>query len=153
MSCGKGFIVRKGYLRKGFFRSDGTYVEPSYVDDSCIIDQGLPGKGVKIVANLEDMLHPFGYKLALSDLERKKILIDAYDSLDHLSMLKYLVYLRTLNKSREKNYNKLDKDVKFIQEMYDSDKLQKEIRRIKKSPKRSPRRSPRKSVKRSPRRR
>jgi glycosyltransferase involved in cell wall biosynthesis len=135
MSCGVGFILRKGYTRKGYFRSDGTYVEDSIVPAVCIIDQGKPGKGVKLIqGELDEILSPFGYKLALSDLERKKILMSAFDELDRLKLLRHLVYLRTLNKSRENLYNKLDKDVKLIQNMY------KETPKRKSPKKRSPRR-------------
>lgn len=138
MSCGIGFILRKGYNRKGYFRSDGTYVDSASVPAACIVDVGKPGKGVKLIkGNLEDMLSPFGYKLALSDAARKKVLINAFDELDNLKLLKHLVYLRTLNKSRENLYNKLDKDVKFIQELY-SQKKESPKRRSPK--KRSPRR-------------
>jgi hypothetical protein len=138
MSCGIGFILRKGYTRKGYFRSDGAYVEDTVVPAACIIDQGKPGKGVKLIqGNLEDMLSPFGYKLALSDAARKKVLVSAFDEVDHLKMLKHLVYLRTLNKSRENLYNKLDKDVKFIQELYGE---KKESPKRKSPKKRSPRR-------------
>jgi hypothetical protein len=136
MSCGVGFILRKGYTRKGYFRSDGVFVEDTVVPAACIVDVGKPGKGVKLIkGDLEDMLSPFGYKLALSDLARKKILMSAYDELDHLKLLKHLVYLRTLNKSRESLYDKLDKDVKFIQEMY-SGETKKSPRRRSKSPRR-----------------
>jgi len=136
MSCGIGFILRKGYTRKGYFRSDGTYIEGTEVPAVCIVDQGKPGKGVKLIqGDLDEMLSPFGYKLALSDLARKKILINAFDELDHLKLLRHLVYLRTLNKSRENLYNKLDKDVKFIQEMYS--KKKDSPRRSSKSPRRS----------------
>lgn len=141
MSCGIGFILRKGYTRKGYFRSDGTYVEDAVVPAACIIDQGKPGKGVKLIqGDLEDMLSPFGYKLALSDAARKKVLISAFDELDHLKMLKHLVYLRTLNKSRENLYNKLDKDVKFIQELYGEKKEMRGSPKRRSAKKRSPRR-------------
>jgi hypothetical protein len=138
MSCGIGFILRKGYNRKGYFRSDGTYIDSASVPAACIIDQGKPGKGIKLIkGDLEDMLSPFGYKLALSDAARKKVLLSAFDELDHLKMLKHLVYLRTLNKSRENLYDKLDKDVKFIQELYGE---KKDLTKRRSGKKRSPRR-------------
>lgn len=134
MSCKKGMIMRKGYLRKGYFRSDGTYVEPSYVPSSCIVDLGFPGKGTPIVTDLKDLLSPFGYKLSLSESSRKKTLLTAMNNVDKLKVLKHLVYLRTLNKNRKNLYDILDEDVKFIQSEYKKSPKRKSPKR--KSPKR-----------------
>jgi hypothetical protein len=124
MSCSAGMILRKGYKTK-----KGVIVGPS-----CITDIGLPGKGEKLF----DLVSPvnfdkYEYHIMMPISERHTILKKALKTVDSLSLLKYMVALRTLNKSNSDKYANLDADVKYLQGMY-KPKAKKSPRR--KSPKR-----------------
>jgi hypothetical protein len=66
----------------------------------------------------EDLLGKYGYKLSLNHDERVKILNKASKDHSMLKILRHINALRTLHKSNDKYYNKLDKDLKWIQKNY-----------------------------------
>jgi hypothetical protein len=109
MSCGTGFIIRKGYTTK-----KGVHVSPS-----CITDVGQPGKGVALF-KLKTPMHfeKFNYHILLPLDERQSILQVALKEVEPISLLKYLVALRTVNKSNPTKYANLDSDVSFVQSLY-----------------------------------
>jgi hypothetical protein len=104
--CKKGEILRTGYVK---------------VKPTCIKDQGKPGKGPKlIVIPKEDigLLEKYNYTLKNNYEERIKSLKKANKELSKLKVLRYINALRTLQKSNEKYYNKLDRDMKWLQKNY-----------------------------------
>ncbi len=111
-SCPKGMIRRASYKKK----SGKT------VKSSCVKDMGKPGKGPKlIVMPAEDvgMLGEFGYSLKKTHEDRVKALKKACKKYDMLKVLRHINALRTLFKSNESYYNKLDKDLKWLQKHYE----------------------------------
>jgi hypothetical protein len=109
--CSKGEILKVGYTTKR-----NVTVKPT-----CIKDKGKPGKGPKlIVIPKEDigLLGEFGYTLKKSFEDRIKALKKAGKEYSKLKVLRYINALRTLHKSNEKYYNKLDRDMKWLQEHY-----------------------------------
>ena len=74
----------------------------------------------KIIIPLEDegLLGKYGYILKNSHENRIKALKKAFKENSHLKILRHLNAIRTLQKSNEKNFNKLDKDMKWLQEYY-----------------------------------
>ena len=112
--CSKGHILKKGYTTK-----KGTKVQPK-----CVKDMGKPGKGpqlFKISKKDEGLLGNFGYELKISHDKRVKAIKKSIKENGELKVLRYLNAIRTLNKSNEKYFNKLDKDVKWIQKTYFND--------------------------------
>ena len=112
MSCPKGMIRRSSYKKKS-----GVAVK-----STCIKDMGKPGKGPKlIVMPAEDvgLLSDYGYSLKKPHEERVKALKKSLKKHDKLKILRHINALRTLNKSNETMYKKLDKDMKWIQSHYD----------------------------------
>ena len=110
-TCKKGEILRTGYITK-----NNVKVKPT-----CIKDQGKPGKGPKlIVIPKEDigLLDKYNYTLKNNYEERIKSLKKANKELSKLKVLRYINALRTLQKSNEKYYNKLDRDMKWLQKNY-----------------------------------
>ena len=110
-SCPKGMIRRASYKKKS-----GTNIK-----SVCIKDMGKPGKGIKlIVMPPEDVgiLSDFSYSLKKSHEERVKALKRACMKHDMLKVLRHVNALRTLFKSNESYYKKLDKDLKWIQKHY-----------------------------------
>lgn len=107
--CPKGEILRDGYTTK-----KGTKV-PS----TCVKDMGKPGKGKKLF-ELKDagMLGDFGYELKIAHEKRIIAIKKSIKKNGANAVLKHLVAIRTLQKSNEKYFNKLDKDVKWIQKNY-----------------------------------
>uniref|UniRef100_A0A6C0DAI7 Uncharacterized protein n=1 Tax=viral metagenome TaxID=1070528 RepID=A0A6C0DAI7_9ZZZZ len=108
--CPKGQIERIGYTKKN-----------SKIKPSCIEDKGKPGKGPKLITiphEDEGLLSKYGYSLKNSFEERIKSIKKAYKENSHLKILRHINALRTLQKSNEKYYNKLDRDMKWIQEYY-----------------------------------
>jgi glycosyltransferase involved in cell wall biosynthesis len=57
----------------------------------------------------------YGYKLSNSYEERVKAIKKSIKEHTKLKVLRHLNALRTLHKSNERLYNKLDKDLKFVQ--------------------------------------
>jgi hypothetical protein len=66
----------------------------------------------------EGLLGKYGYTLKDSHENRIKSLKKAFKNNSHLKILRHLNAIRTLQKSNEKNYNKLDKDMKWLQTYY-----------------------------------
>jgi hypothetical protein len=91
------------------------------VDPICIEDKGKPGKGVKLFEIPEEdkgILSKYGYSLKKNHKERIESLKRAFSENSHLKILRHLNAIRTLQKSNEKMYNKLDKDMKWLQNYY-----------------------------------
>lgn len=110
--CSKSEIERDGY---SFVKKTGTTVS---VKLKCITDKGKPGKGPKlIIMPKEDrgILSEYGYSLKNSYEDRIKSIKKATKDHSKLKILRHINALRTLQKSNERNYNKLDKDLKWIQ--------------------------------------
>ena len=113
MSCPTGTIQRIGY---SFSKKNSK--ETIKVKPSCIKDRGKPGKGPKlfeIPKEDKDLLGDFGYTLKSSHTDRVKAIKKAVKEYSMLKILRHINALRTLHKSDEKNYKKLDKDLKWIQ--------------------------------------
>ena len=111
--CPKGMIERAGYIRK----SSKTKVKAT-----CIKDQGKSGKGPKlgILPSYDiGILSNYGYSLHDPHDVRIKAIKKAMKHNKELKILRHINALRTLNKSITKNYNKLDKDLKWIQSHYE----------------------------------
>lgn len=114
--CDKGQIERVGYS----FVKKKTGKKVS-VGSSCISDKGKPGKGPKLITIPEydvGLLSKYGYSLAESHERRVTSLKKAIKSNSELKILRHINALRTLLKSSPKLYNKLDKDMKWIQKDY-----------------------------------
>ena len=67
----------------------------------------------------EGLLSDYGYALKLSHENRVKAIKKSLKEHNKLKILQHINALRTLHKSNEKLYNKLDKDLKWIQSVYD----------------------------------
>ncbi len=119
-NCPPGQIERVGY----------TYTKknsktPIKVNKTCVEDKGKPGKGPKLIEIPKEdigLLGKYGYSLKESHEKRVKSLRKAIKENTGLKVLRHVNALRTLQKSNEKYYNKLDKDMKWIQEYYESHK-------------------------------
>ena len=114
--CPKGMIERVGY---SFKRK--TSKKSVRVKAVCIKDQGKTGKGPKLdILPKEDIgiLSDYGYSLHDTHDIRIKALKKAIKHNNELKILRHINALRTLNKSNKTNYNKLDKDLKWIQKDY-----------------------------------
>ncbi len=114
--CPKGMITRVGYSFKR--KSSKKTVN---VKSICIKDQGKSGKGPKLdILPKEDIgiLSNYGYSLSDTHDIRVKALKKAIKHNSELKILRHINALRTLNKSNKTNYNKLDKDLKWIQKDY-----------------------------------
>ena len=109
--CKKGQILKKGYTTK-----KGTKVSPT-----CVKDMGKPGKSPVIFTipkKDEGLLGDYGYELKISHEKRVKAIKKSIKINGELKVLRYLNAIRTLNKSNERYFNKLDKDVKWVQKNY-----------------------------------
>jgi hypothetical protein len=120
---GEKLIRRESYVKKSYTREDGVKVKSSKVKSSLIKDQGKIGKGKKLF-EIKDkgFLTKNGYSLKKSSDERKKSLRRASKEKGMLPVLRHLNAIRTLQKNNTDNFNKLDKDVKFVQKEYRKDK-------------------------------
>ncbi len=113
--CGAGEIKRAGYTRKSSRK--GSIKVPA----TCIKDMGKPGKGPKLgILPKKDIgiLSNYGYSLKKPHEERVKAIKRAIKHEKELSILRHINALRTLFKSNESYYNKLNKDLKWIQHHY-----------------------------------
>lgn len=127
--CGVGRILkdgyyRKAYMKKSYVKNDGTkvsgsVVKPSFVPPTCIPDKGKLGKGPKLF-KIKDtgMMRKYGYSTSATMKSRRISIDKAIKNNEKHEVLKRLVAIRTLNKSNDKIYNVLDKDVKYIQKKY-----------------------------------
>jgi hypothetical protein len=114
--CPKGMIERVGYTYKR-----KTSKKQIKVKAECIKDKGKTGKGPKLgILPPYDvgLLSDFGYSLHDSHDVRIKALKKAIKYYNELKILRHINALRTLFKSNETYYNKLDKDLKWIQKDY-----------------------------------
>lgn len=114
--CPKGEIERVGYTYTKKKTKKTVKVNPT-----CIEDKGKPGKGPKLIKIPEGdvgLLGYYGYSLKLKYDDRIKILKKAIKDISELKILRHLNALRTLNKSNEKYFNKLNKDLHWIQNDY-----------------------------------
>ena len=114
--CPKGMIERVGYTFK-----KKTSKKQIKVKSVCIKDQGKSGKGPKLdILPKYDvgLLSDFGYSLHDTFEMRIKALKKAIKNNNELKILRHVNALRTLFKSNEKYYNKLNKDLKWIQKDY-----------------------------------
>jgi len=110
--CPLGKIERAAYITKNGVK----------VPKTCIEDKGKPGKGPKlIIMPKEDfgLLSNYGYSLNDSHETRIKAIKKSIKEHDKLKVLRHINALRTLQKSNERLYNKLDKDLKWIQKNYE----------------------------------
>ena len=112
IKCPKGQIERIGF----------NYTKKIVkVSPSCVPDKGKPGKGPKLIIMPEydiGLLSDYGYSLKLSHEDRIKAIKKSMKTHSILKILRHINALRTLQKSNEKYYNKLDKDLKWIQAHY-----------------------------------
>jgi hypothetical protein len=117
--CPSGMIKRSSYSYKKKSGKKGK------VGSKCIKDQGQPGKGPKIIRLPKEdigILSNYGYSLKLSYDDRIKALKKAIHYVDELKLLRHLNALRTLFKSNEKYFFKLNKDMHWIQKHYKTKK-------------------------------
>jgi hypothetical protein len=115
--CPAGQIERVGYKYKK--KSTKKTIK---VSKTCIEDKGKPGKGPKLIQMPEydvGLLSDYGYSLKLSHEDRIKAIKKSLKDHTKLKVLRHINALRTLQKSNEKLYNKLDKDLKWIQSIYE----------------------------------
>jgi succinate dehydrogenase/fumarate reductase flavoprotein subunit len=111
--CPQGQILRVGY---SYEKKKTVNVKPT-----CIIDKGKPGKGLKLFEIPKEdigLLSDYGYSLKKNYDERIKAIKKATRDYSKLKILKHINALRTLQKSNEKYYRKLDKDLRWLQDNY-----------------------------------
>jgi hypothetical protein len=116
MNCPKGEIMRIGYTYKRKTSKRQVNVKPS-----CVQDRGKPGKGpklIKIPSYDVGLLGKYDYSLSENREYRHKALRRANRHEDDLKVLRHVNALRTLNKSNERLYKKLDNDFKYVQDLY-----------------------------------
>jgi hypothetical protein len=116
MNCPKGEIMRIGYKYKRKTSKRQIAVQPT-----CIEDKGKPGKGPKLIKMpMYDvgLLRKYEYSLSDNKDIRQKALRRANRNEDNLKVLRHINALRTLNKSNERIYKKLDNDFKYLQDIY-----------------------------------
>jgi hypothetical protein len=114
--CNKGQIERDEYS----YVKKNTQKKVS-VPATCINDKGKPGKGPKLITIPKydiGLLSNYGYILTENHERRVNSLKKAIKFNSELKILRHLNALRTLHKSNPKLYNKLDKDLKWIQKNY-----------------------------------
>ncbi len=119
MPCLKEEIERSGYE---YTKKTGTHVK---VGKTCIDDKGKSGKGPKLIVIPKDdkgLLTAYDYSLKDSHEKRIIALKKANKNEDELKVLRHINALRTLQKSNERYYNKLNKDFKWLQENYNKKK-------------------------------
>ena len=116
-SCPPGKIIRKGYTTK-----KGTKVS-----STCTKNMGASGKTPerkKVLPKLkEGYLGKYGYSLSNNYKKREASLQKAMKNEGDLEVLRHLVVLRTYMKNEPLKFSKLDKDVKYIQNIRDKNKL------------------------------
>lgn len=123
--CPLGKIERKGYTTK-----KGTKVL-----STCVKDMRPPGKtplNKKVLPKLkEGYLGKYGYSLSNSSTKREESLLKAMKKEGELEVLRHVVVLRTYMKNEPLKFNKLDKDVKFIQKIRDKTKIKSLLKKTK----------------------
>ena len=114
--CQQGQIERIGY---SFTKKNSKKIIK--VKPTCIMDKGKRGKGPKLFEIPKEdigLLGKYGYTLHKNHEERVKAITKANKENNHLKILRHLNALRTLNKSNDKYYKKLDRDMKWLQKHY-----------------------------------
>lgn len=115
-TCPKGQIERVGYT----YKKKGSK-KTTKVTSKCVSDKGKPGKGPKLI-KIPDydvgLLSKYGYSLKDSHENRVKAIKKAIKENSELKILRHINALRTLQKSNETIFKKLDKDMKWIQKDY-----------------------------------
>jgi len=116
ITCPLGKIERTGYM----YKKDGNTVN---VLPTCV-SKKKQSKLIVIPKYDSGLLSDYGYSLRSSYEDRVKAIkksLKAHDNLraSALKILRHINALRTLQKSNEKYYNKLSKDLKWIQSYYD----------------------------------
>lgn len=92
------------------------------VSKTCVTDKGKPGKGPKLITMPEydvGLLSDYGYNLKEKHELRVKSIKKSIKEHDPLKVLRHINALRTLQKSNDKIFKKLDKDMKWLQKHYD----------------------------------
>ena len=120
ITCPLGKIERVGYQ----YNKKGKTIN---VIPTCVSDKGKSGKGPKLIVMPKydtGLLSDYGYSLQSSYDDRVKAIKKSLKAHDNsragaLKILQHINALRTLQKSNEKYYNKLSKDLKWIQSYYD----------------------------------
>jgi hypothetical protein len=116
MNCQKGEILKLGYSYKKKTSKKQIKVKPT-----CIQDRGKLGKGpklIKIPSEDVGLLSKYEYSLSKKREDRQKALRKANKYEDNLKILRHVNALRTLNKSNERIYKKLNEDIKYLQDIY-----------------------------------
>ena len=108
--CPSGMIKRSSYSNK---KNSGKKVKVGSKQPKVIIK--IPKEDIGILSN-------YGYSLKLPYDDRIKALKKAMKHVDELKMLRHLNALRTLFKSNEKYFDKLNKDMHWIQKHYKTHK-------------------------------
>ncbi len=111
--CAKGEIKRVGYTYTKKQSKKTVKVKPT-----CIIDKGKVGKGPKLITMPKydiGLLSNYGYSLNDKHELRIKAIKKSLKEHSILKVLRHINALRTLHKANEKLYNKLDKDLKWLQ--------------------------------------
>lgn len=118
MSDKKLTVHRKGYIRK-----DGTKVKSTTYQTP---DLGKPGKGPKTLPPISDKkderLSTYGYSLSISTKDREIALQEAIKAKGALVIGRRLNLIRNYT-ANEKNKSKLSKDVEFVKQMYQLEKI------------------------------
>jgi hypothetical protein len=120
ITCPLGKIERTGYM----YKKDGNTVN---VLPTCVSKKKQSKKQSKLIVIPKydsGLLSDYGYSLRSSYEDRVKAIkksLKVHDNLraSALKILRHINALRTLQKSNEKYYNKLSKDLKWIQSYYD----------------------------------
>jgi hypothetical protein len=120
ITCPLGKIERTGYTYKR--KNKLINVIPI-----CVSDKGKSGKGPKLIVIPKydtGLLSDYGYSLHSSHIDRVKAIKKSLKAHNNSrtgarKILQHINALRTLQKSNEKYYNKLSKDLKWIQSYYD----------------------------------
>jgi len=108
-------------MRVGYSYKRKTSKRQVNVKPSCVQDRGKLGKGPKLIKiPIYDvgLLGKYDYSLSENRDERHKALKRANRNEDNLKVLRHVNALRTLNKSNERLYKKLDNDFKYLQNIY-----------------------------------
>ena len=114
--CPKGKINRISYE---YDKKSGAHVK---VPATCVVDKGKPGKGPKLFEMPKydiGILSNYGYSLHNNHEERVKSIEKSLKSHSKLKLLRHINALRTLQKSNKTMYNKLSRDLEWMQKNYD----------------------------------
>lgn len=105
MSCPPEYIRRKAYTTKN----------KVYVPSTCIKDQGLPGKGPKILPKLKEGTLE-GYSTKKSDLSRHRALLKHSRENSKGMVIKKLNAVKILTKNTSPMVSKkIEQDIKYLQ--------------------------------------